>query len=1198
MDVERKQGSMSQFVVKLGRSGTGKSYEIFQEIKKAEPGQKHVILVPDQISHMTERELCGICGNSISLRAEVLTFSRLCTQVFHQCGGEHEPELDKAGRMILLEKAVSQCYDRLEVLQYYTQQAGFYEKLVKTLEELKSNRVSTETLFSLDSELVRQGKIRDIAMILGFYDSYTQNLAGESGSFLSKAMGVAPGELSHQLVGFDPRDRISRLADKLADSSWAEGKCYWVDGFADFTPQQLEILRELWLQGEGMTLCLLGEQDMSLDVDSLFAPTAMTLAQLETMVKAEGKRLELQYVTAKVPVRKEVLQHLEQELFQHSPTPYSGKVDQEITLFSAVSMHSEVEWLASEIRRLVMTGAYRYRDILVVGRDFSKYLPLLQSVFPRYDIPLFASGVNQILEKPVISVIHTVFQLINGDFATEDMIKYMKTGFSQVSLAKADQMENYVLMWDLQHWRSPWTRHTKRYDADISWEKLQEMIESDAEDFPEKLRAYAQNANALATLNQGRKQLMAPLLRYEQATKGISGKQQCQVLYRFLVEMKLYWKIKHRQEALEEEGNFTQSAEYSQLWEVVCRALEQCHQLLGEEEMDFRSFSKVFTLALSQYSVSTIPSCLDQVTAGETTRMKSHRGKVVFWIGCEDSVVPKVTSSGGLLTDLDRAVLKTYQISLNQEEDVLLYREVTTAYEICALAQEKLYFSYSCSASTGETLRPSFLITGAMSLFPGLSLVEEENLAGVFRLRAPLPALEQAEKFPFVKELLQDSPEFGEKVAQLEKAKQWNRGTLSALGVQALYGKQVVLSATGLNKLNSCAFSYFMYYGLGARKREKMEFNAAAYGNMVHHTLEVILKDYLYLTDKAQKRILGEKAPAQVKEILADYRKNQLGDNHTARELFLLERMEQYVTDVVKEVVEEMNRSHFAYLGGEVKFRLPLQAFCGNSASQTGMELWFQGSIDRIDGHYEKDHLYFHTIDYKTGNKVLDFGHFYAGRDLQLFLYYLALVHLGAKPYENLYKTMAKPEEVEIAMAGLSYLPGKTEVKREEDQKAPLAKIPPAKKPSPKQLADKAERERRAAALAVSNAVTNRLHVRHTGVYTQEEPMLKVLEQPVEEEFRYLPLKKIGLKPQGSSVFIPDDVFEKLTEHTKIKLAEVVGQLESGDISANPFFKTDTDNSCQFCDYKNYCHYDPEQGGDCQRQEEHLVLSVLLTLLP
>ena len=72
-----------------GRAGTGKSAAVMSEIKAAvDRGEGgYILLVPEQYSHEAERELCAMCGDSLSLYAEVLSFTGLARRISAELGG-------------------------------------------------------------------------------------------------------------------------------------------------------------------------------------------------------------------------------------------------------------------------------------------------------------------------------------------------------------------------------------------------------------------------------------------------------------------------------------------------------------------------------------------------------------------------------------------------------------------------------------------------------------------------------------------------------------------------------------------------------------------------------------------------------------------------------------------------------------------------------------------------------------------------------------------------------------------------------------------------------------------------------------------------------------------------------------------------------------------------------------------------------
>ena len=72
----------------IGKAGTGKTSAIYRELRDAvERREKGIILlVPEQYSHEAERELCRICGDGLSLTAEVLSFTGLARRTAQEKG--------------------------------------------------------------------------------------------------------------------------------------------------------------------------------------------------------------------------------------------------------------------------------------------------------------------------------------------------------------------------------------------------------------------------------------------------------------------------------------------------------------------------------------------------------------------------------------------------------------------------------------------------------------------------------------------------------------------------------------------------------------------------------------------------------------------------------------------------------------------------------------------------------------------------------------------------------------------------------------------------------------------------------------------------------------------------------------------------------------------------------------------------------
>lgn len=135
--------------------------------------------------------------------------------------------------------------------------------------------------------------------------------------------------------------------------------------------------------------------------------------------------------------------------------PYTGPWDGSIVVHELPSPREEVAWAAGEIRALVRQGRVRYRDIVVTARSMDPYWEQLEGVFAQYDIPLFQADKTDLLQKPLFTLITAALDAVNGGYLYEDMFRYLKTGLAGLSLPECDQLENYVLTWDI--WGSRWT---------------------------------------------------------------------------------------------------------------------------------------------------------------------------------------------------------------------------------------------------------------------------------------------------------------------------------------------------------------------------------------------------------------------------------------------------------------------------------------------------------------------------------------------------------------------------------------------------------------------------------------------------------------------------------------------------------------------------------------------------------------------
>ncbi|HJB69533.1 MAG TPA: exodeoxyribonuclease V subunit gamma [Candidatus Flavonifractor avistercoris] len=1084
----------------LGRAGTGKTHALLEAIA-AQSGRPQVLIVPEQHSHNMERQLCALGGNQVSLHAEVLSFTRLASRVFSVYGGLAAPALDGGGRLLLLCAALKSVAPELKVYQRPSRKPAFLSGLLATVEELKTCCITPEHLWTagVDAEGPEGDKLTDLSLIYGAYEALTAR------------------------QGADPRDKLTRLAEVLAREDWAAGKDFYLDGFTDFTPQERQVIGALLARADSVTVALTCDH---LEEDEggagIFSPARRTARQLLRLAKERGISREIVVRTGRAGPKAPALAHLERELFAPSPAPWTGEGDA-LTLFTANSPYSEVEWTASEILRLVREEGYRFRDIAVCARSMEGYGSLIETVFARYGIPVFLSRMSDILQKPILALITSALEAAAGGYRYDDVFRYLKTGLTALSAEDVDLLENYVLKWNLEGsaWtaKRDWANHPKGYG-----------------------RTFTEEDNALLSrLNALRKQVAAPLEALRK-NPDRTGRGQAVALYSFLEAAGVPERLAERTAELNRRGQAALAEEYAQLWDILCGGLEQCAQILGDAPMELDEFSRLFALVLSQYDVGSIPVSLDRVSAGEMPRLAHRSCPVVFLLGADDGAIPAAAPSPGLLNDDDRSLLASYGLELAPRLSDKLYREMTIVYETCALPQKRFCVSWAAAGADGEEKWPSFLLSKLKVLFPHARRVEEGRLDGSFRLAAPLPALELAGRFPRAGTALKTLPDYAPLVERMERAAGLTRGHLTRPAVDALYGRRVPMSASRMDKYKSCHFSYFMQYGLKAEARKAAGFQAPEYGTFVHYVLEHVLR--ACQARGGVKEVSREELRALAREAVERYVAEELGglEHETARFQYLFRRLLKSVFAVVDNVAEELRASQFQPISFELGFGAgkdlpPVEL------TVDGVTVSISGFVDRVDGWEHDGKLYLRVVDYKTGRKSFDLTDIWNGMGLQMLLYLFTLADEG----EALYGKQIEP-------AGVLYLPAREAV------------VAGSRAMTEEERRKKVDAE-----------------LRRRGIVLDDPEVLSAMEELGEGGPRFLPVRVNRAGAITGEALVSAERLGKLARHTGRILEEIGQELAAGNIAADPFWRGPEHNACQWCDYAEACHFEEGHGGDCRR---------------
>ena len=106
-----------QFIT--GNSGNGKTKYLFNRIvkeAKANPRDNYLVIVPEQFTMQTQRQLVDLSENKAIMNIDVLSFKRLAYRVFDELGITNLTVLEETGKNLVLRKLAAQEADKLGVI--------------------------------------------------------------------------------------------------------------------------------------------------------------------------------------------------------------------------------------------------------------------------------------------------------------------------------------------------------------------------------------------------------------------------------------------------------------------------------------------------------------------------------------------------------------------------------------------------------------------------------------------------------------------------------------------------------------------------------------------------------------------------------------------------------------------------------------------------------------------------------------------------------------------------------------------------------------------------------------------------------------------------------------------------------------------------------------------------------------------------
>ena len=1129
----------------FGPSGSGKSHRIYEEIMQRaaqEPGRNFLIIVPDQFTMQTQKDLVMRSDRGGILNIDVLSFGRLSHRILEEVGTKEMPVLDDTGKSLVLQKIAADLKEQLPAMGSLLHKQGYIHEVKSAISEFMQYGISTQDMDKLIASAEKRGalamKLRDLKTLYRGFQDYIRD---------------------HFITTEETLDVLRR---SLVKSKILPDSVVVFDGFTGFTPIQNRLIQELMrVCEETIVTVTIGEEEDPYQMDGeqkLFHLSKKTVADLVKLAaEAEVTRGEDVFVKggpnrfAEAPA----LCYLEQNLFRYQYEPYTEK-QHEIHMFEALSPREEVHQTALYIRKLIREEGLTYRDIAVVIGDLEGYASYVETEFGQLEIPCFLDRTRGIVLNPMIEYIKSALQLYIRDFSYDTVFHFLRSGMADISREEIDELENYVIRTGARGYRTYSRLFTR---------KTEEMQQGSGQEDTERAE------ETMERLNRIRQQFADTVEILHMAPRAKAG-EYVDHLYDFLEQNQVQQKLLNYQQRFEQEGDLAKAREYAQIYRLVMDLLDQIYGLLGEEEISLQEFADILDAGFGEITVGTIPQNVDRIVVGDMERTRLKQVKVLFFLGVNDGNIPKNASKGGIISDMDREFLIESGTEMAPSPRQQMYIQRLYLYLNMTKPSERLYLSYAKVNSDGKGIRPSYLIDTVRKLFPLLAVEYPQNRSRLEQIEGRQEGArylaeelreyadgtlreEERQDFYLMYRAYEADPEGRDRLTAAA-FRRYKESGLSRIVARALYGRQLENSVSRLETYAACACRHFLQYGLSLQEREEFGFEVSDMGNVYHAVLENFAGK-LAESGRTWWDFDENFATQAIKEAVEGYAATY-GETvlySSARNEYAITRMSRILTRTVLTLQQHLKQGSFQPDDYELSFRFAedLDSIHVDLSEEEKMHL--QGRIDRIDVSEDAEHVYVKVIDYKSGNKKFDLAALYYGLQLQLVVYMNAAMELESR----------KHPDKEIVPAALMYY-----------------HIDDPTIETPVELTQE----------QINEEILTKL--RMNGVVNSDPAVVERLDRFLQDKSKVIPVEK---KKDGSfsarSGILSREELHVVSAYVDTKIRQIGREILDGKIAANPYEKGN-EEACTYCAYKKVCGFDGSIPGYEKRQLEDLDKQTLM----
>lgn len=370
---------------------------------KTHRGERNIVIVPDQYSFATEREVLKALGTACAFDVEVASFSRLADKVV----GRAQNMLNKQTCIILMHRVIIEVADKLECYGKAAKMRGFAREMYAVVTNIRNSGVKPDELKRIVPKLTGgvRAKTKDIATIYAAYMEYLNKYCDMTGM-------------------------LERLYERMLNDDETVNANFFITDFYDMADIKLKLVDLLLSRANNVYIGALKYDGRN---------RALSVATDKIAHIAEAHKAKTVQLPKTLDEDKSIVAD---NLFSYGINTIKNGTEK-YRLMTFPSFMHEIEYVAEDIKRKVTREGKRFKDFAIVLPEIAFSSNRVKRVLTRYGIPYYIDERYEIINHTLYRVL--VEGLVARSLNRQDVLNFIKERVFSVSDSDKEKFENYCL---------------------------------------------------------------------------------------------------------------------------------------------------------------------------------------------------------------------------------------------------------------------------------------------------------------------------------------------------------------------------------------------------------------------------------------------------------------------------------------------------------------------------------------------------------------------------------------------------------------------------------------------------------------------------------------------------------------------------------------------------------------------------------